>query len=68
MKALARRGTQSRDEADEIQKLREILDKSYAQMREQAKLEWRRRCTEIDPSDACVHVRVRCDQQGRLGS
>ena len=68
MKALARRGTQSLNEADEIQKLRDILDKSYAQLREQARMEWRRRCTETDPSDACVHVRIRCSGQRRLGS
>lgn len=68
MNALARRGTQSRNEPDEIQKLRVILDKSYAQLREQAGLEWRRRCTETDPSDACVHVQIRCDRQRRLAS
>lgn len=60
MKTLARRGNESRTGADEVQKLREILDKSYARLRERAKLEWRRRCSEPDPSDACVHVRVRC--------
>lgn len=63
---LARQGNKNRTGADEVQKLREILDKSYAQMRERAKLEWRRRCPEADPSDACVHVRVRCGRQRAL--
>jgi len=67
MKASARRWTEQ-DEPEEFQKLRDILDKSYTQMREQARLEYRRRCTEPDPSDACVQVRIHCDQQRRLAN
>jgi hypothetical protein len=66
MNALARKGTQNGNEADEIQRLRDILDKSYAQFREQARQEWGRRCTEPDPSDACVHVQIRGDRQRTL--
>ena len=59
MKALARRTTQNGNGAEELQKLDTILDQSYAKLREQARLQWQRRCPEADSSDACVHVRLR---------
>lgn len=58
MRTLARTGNANRAASDEVQKLREVLDKSYAQLRERARMEWRRRCAEADPSDVCVHVRI----------
>ena len=64
MKTLAHRGNGNRDASDEARKLREVLDQSYAQLRERARMEWQSRCAGTDPSDACVHVRIgRCQQQ-----
>jgi hypothetical protein len=63
MKTLARRGNGNRNAADEVQKLQEVLDKSYAQMRERACMEWQDRCAGGDPSDACVQVRIGCRWQ-----
>ena len=67
MKTLARPGNWNRDATDEIQKLREVLDKSYAQLRERARQQWRRHCAEADPSDACVQVRIGHRRQRALG-
>jgi hypothetical protein len=58
MKTLARGGSGNRDAADEVQKLQEALDKSYAHLRERARMQWQRRCAEADPSDSCVQVRI----------
>ena len=66
MKTLAHRGNGNRNASDEVQKLRETLDKSYTQLRERARMEWRRRCAEDDPSDACVHVHIEHDRQHAL--
>jgi hypothetical protein len=63
MKTLARGGHGNRAAADEVQKLQELLDKSYAQMRERACMEWQDRCAGSDPSDACVQVRIGCRWQ-----
>ena len=68
MKTLARTGNANRDAAEEVQKLRQVLDKSYAQLRERARMEWRHRCAEADPSDACVHVRIGRGRQPALGA
>jgi hypothetical protein len=59
MQPLARRAIQNGNGAEELHKLGTILDKSYAKLREQARLQWQRRCPEADSSDACVHVRIR---------
>ena len=58
MKMLARRLSESEHAASEVQGLQWALDKSYAQLRERAQAEWRRRCAGRDPSDACVCVRI----------
>ena len=58
MRTLARRGKENRDVSEEVQKLRETLDQSYRQLRERARLEWRRRCAGAEPSDACVRVHI----------
>lgn len=68
MKTLARAGIGNRDASDEVQKLREVLDKSYAQLRERARVEWQHRCSEADPSDVCVHVRIGRHRQHALGA
>lgn len=43
---------------DTIDGLRQALDLGYARLRERAKNDWERNFTGIDPSDACVSVRV----------
>ena len=58
MKTLVRRLSESEHTASEVQGLERALDKSYAQLRERAQAEWRRRCAGRDPSDACVCVRI----------
>ena len=58
MKTLARGGNGNRDAVDEVQKLKEALDRSYTQLRERARTQWQQRCAGGDPSDACVHVRI----------
>jgi hypothetical protein len=58
MKTLARRSSKSEHAASEVQGLQWALDKSYAQLRERAQVEWQRRCAGRDPSDACVCVRI----------
>lgn len=67
MNTLARRGNGHQDASDEVEKLREALDTSYAQMRELASEEWHRRCTADDPTDACVHVHIERHPQHALG-
>lgn len=65
MKTLARAEFGHRDAAEEVQKLREILDQCYAQIRARASQEWHYRGAGSDPSDACVHVRLdHLQQQG----
>ena len=58
MKTLARRLSESEHAASEVQGLQWALDKSYAQLRDRAQAEWKRRCAGRDPSDACVCVRI----------
>ena len=58
MKTLARTEDGNRDAVDEVQKLQEALDKSYAQLRERARMQWQQHRAGGDPSDACVHVRI----------
>ena len=65
MKPLAHRATQHDSGAEELRNLGTILDQSYAKLREQARLQWQRRCPEADSSDACVHVRIR--REGHRG-
>jgi hypothetical protein len=65
MKTLARRLSENDLVASEIESLRRALDKSYTQLREKARAEWQRRCVGRDPSDACVHVRIRPNGQSQ---
>jgi len=58
MKTLVRKLSESEHAASEVQGLQRALDKSYAQLRERAHVEWQRRCAGQDPSDACVCVRI----------
>ena len=66
MKTLARRESGNENAANEVQGLRRALDKSYAELREQARAEWERKHAGHDPSDACVRVRIRDDRQPAL--
>ena len=59
MKTLARRASGNENAANEVEELRRTLDKSYAELREQARAEWERKHAGHDPSDACVRVRIR---------
>jgi hypothetical protein len=43
--------------ANEVERLRCVLDRSYARMRERARIAWSER-QEKDPADACVSIRV----------
>jgi hypothetical protein len=66
MKTLARSRNGTRDASNEVEELREALDKSYAQLRERASREWCHHCAGADPSDACVHVHIGDSQQHAL--
>ena len=66
MKTLARSRNGNRDASNEVEELREALDKSYAQLRERAGQEWDRRCAGTEPSDACVHVHIEDSQHPAL--
>ncbi|MGI8891804.1 MAG: hypothetical protein ACR2G0_13615 [Chthoniobacterales bacterium] len=48
----------SRMNSDEVRGLQQALDLSYARLRERARREWQRCTGGIDPSDACVRVRI----------
>ena len=68
MKTLARERSESGAASDEVQKLREVLDRSYALMRERASREWHRRCVDPDPSDACVNVHIGHSRQDTIAA
>ncbi len=55
MNLLARKKNEYSREKDALQ---QALDKSYAQLRERARVEWQRYHAARDPSDACVRVRI----------
>jgi hypothetical protein len=66
MKTLERRGSENENAANEVQGLRQALDKSYTELREQARTEWERKHAGHDPSDACVRVRIGRNRQTAL--
>ena len=59
MNSLARKQIGQPQAGADLESLRAILDRKYAQMRERAEAEWKRRHLESEPSDGCVRVRVR---------
>ncbi len=52
----------------ETQALRRRLDEVYAGLRNRARVDWLRNRPGEDPSDACVSVRVECDNSRRLAA
>ena len=58
MKTLARRSSEKENASDEVLGLQRALDKSYAELREQARAQWQRKHSSPDPSDACVRVQI----------
>lgn len=51
--------------SEDAQKLRHALDLSYARIRERARLEWERHHRGLDPTDACVSIKVQERKQER---
>jgi hypothetical protein len=43
---------------EDAQKLRHAIDMSYARIRENARIEWERQHRGIDPTDACVSIKI----------
>lgn len=65
MKTLDRRLSENKHPASEVQSFRRALDQSYAQLRERAAAEWKRRYPGTDPCDACVGVHIAPDSRRR---
>ena len=59
MNSLARKQSGQPHAASDIETLRAILDRKYAQLRERAEAEWKRRHLGAEPSDRCIRVRIR---------
>ncbi len=68
MKTLARRSGGNKNTADEVEGLRRVLDQSYAELRERARVKWQDKHSDPDPSDACVRVRIRGNGQSVLAA
>ena len=49
-----------------VEGLHRALDKNFERVRENARREWESRFGGIDPSDACVRVRISSSAQSRL--